>query len=37
MDILSKTAEESLENSRTTLKILSEARAATGVKGDQTQ
>lgn len=37
MDILSKTAEESLENSRTTLKILSEARTATGVKGDQTQ
>lgn len=35
MDILSKTAEESLENSRTTLKILNEARTATGVKGEE--
>lgn len=35
MDILSKTAEESLENSRTTLKILKEARNATGVRGEE--
>lgn len=35
MDILSKTAEESLENSRTTLKILNEARNATGVRGEE--
>ena len=35
MDIHSKTAEESLENSRTTLKILNEARNATGVKGEE--
>lgn len=35
MEVISKTAVESLENSRTTLRILSEARNATGVKGEE--
>ena len=34
METLSKTAAESLENSKTTLRILSEVRNATGVKGE---
>ena len=34
METLSKTAAESLENSKTTLRILNEARNATGVKGE---
>lgn len=35
MEVISKTAIESLENSKTTLRILSEARNATGVKGEE--
>ena len=35
MEVISKTAVESLENSKTTLRILSEARNATGVKGEE--
>ena len=34
METLSKTSAEALENSKTTLRILSEARNATGVKGE---
>ena len=34
MEVISKTAVESLENSKTTLRILSGARNATGVKGE---
>ena len=34
MKILTKTAEESAENSKTTLRILSEARSVTGVRGE---
>lgn len=36
MEVLSKTSAESLENSKTTLRILSEARRATGVEGEDT-
>ena len=35
MEVISKTAVESLENSKTTLRILSEARNAAGVKGEE--
>ena len=35
MEVISKTAVESLENSKTTLRILSEARNSTGVKGEE--
>ena len=35
MEVISKTTVESLENSKTTLRILSEARNATGVKGEE--
>lgn len=35
MDILSKTSVESLENSKTTLRILNEARKSTGVMGEE--
>lgn len=34
LDILARTTEESLENSRTALRILSEARKSTGVEGE---
>lgn len=35
MEIIANTAVESLENSKTTLRILTEARNATGVKGEE--
>ena len=35
IEVISKTSVESLENSKTTLRILSEARNATGVKGEE--
>lgn len=35
LDIISNTAVESLENSKTTLKILNEARNSTGVRGEE--
>lgn len=35
LDIISATSVEALENSRVTLKILTEARRATGVKGEE--
>ena len=35
IEVISKTVVESLENSKTTLRILSEARNATGVKGEE--
>ena len=35
MEVISKTTVESLENSKTTLRILSKARNATGVKGEE--
>ena len=34
LEVLSKATEESLENSKVILKILSQARIATGVKGE---
>ena len=37
MEVISKTTVESLENSKTTLRILSEARNATGVKGEEVE
>lgn len=35
LDMLARTAEESLENSKTALRILSEARKSTGVEGER--